>query len=67
MQGRNCKFLIVPVNFIVAQNKRKRIKLFSAELFSCKLSDKFKLLIGQNILFFFRDYSPLLIFSACAL
>lgn len=64
MQGGNRKFLVIPVNFVIAENKRKCINFFSAEFFSCKLSDKRKFFIGQNVLFFFRDYSPLLIFSA---
>ncbi len=64
MQGRNREFLVIPVNFVVTKNKRKCIKFIPAEFFSRKLSDKLKFFIGQNILFFFRDYSPLLIFSA---
>lgn len=64
MQGRNREFFVIPVYFVIAEDKRKGIEFVSVQLFSCELSDKFKFLIGQNVVLIFRDYSPLLIFSA---
>ena len=68
MKCGNSKLFVISVNFIVAENKRKSINFLVFKLLSCKLSDKLKLLFGQNIrVFLFRNYSPLRIFSACAL
>ena len=51
---------VIPVNFVIAENKRKSVKLLTAEFFPCKLPDKLQLLFGQKIgFFFFRNYSPL--------
>ena len=67
-ERRNREFLIISVNFVVTKNKRKRIDFFAFKFLSCKLPDEFKLVLGQsNNIFFFRNYSPLWIFSACAL
>ncbi len=68
MKCGNRKLFVISVNFVIAENKRKSIDFFTFEFLSCKLSDKLKLIFGQNIrVFLFRNYSPLRIFSACAL
>ncbi len=68
MKCGNREFFVIPVNFVITENKRKSIDFLFFQFFSCKLSDKLKLVLGQNIVdFFFRNYSPLRIFSACAL
>ncbi len=68
MECRNRKLFIIPVDFVIAENKRKSIDFFTAEFLSCKLPDKLKLVFGQIAgVFLFRNYSPLRIFSACAL
>ncbi len=56
----NRKLLVISVNFVIAENKRKCIDFLIAEFLSCKLPDKLKLLLGQNVgVFLFRSYSPL--------
>lgn len=68
MKCGNREFFVIPVDFVIAENKRKGIKLLVRKLFSCESADKLKLLIGQSVCFvFLRNYSPLFIFSACAL
>ncbi len=60
MKGGNCKSFVISVIFIVTENKRKGIKLLTAELFSRKFAYKLKLLLGKCLdIFFFRNYSPL--------
>lgn len=68
MKCGNGEFFVIPVDFVIAENKRKCIKLIARKLFSRKSADKLKLFIGQSVCFvFLRNYSPLFIFSACAL